>query len=249
MIIDKYQSCENTFLITLFNAGVDYNLLSKDLCLKYESDGLLVFKNDPMEMLVFNKDGSEAAMCGNGIRCLVHFLYDKFGIYNYLEIKTKSKVYDCQIITKDPFVSSVRLGLGEYIENIFKRTIIIKEKEFIVTAFLLGVPHVMVLSTDFKEDTNYLNEIFEHELFNKEFNISLVNALSADVFEIITFERGVGLTKACGTAAAACGYILHTEYELNPNLIAISPGGILKIDIEDEIVLKGESNFIFRVEE
>ncbi len=244
MRIDKYESCENVFLITTFNSDVDYSLLAINLCLKYESDGLLVFKNDPMEMLIFNKDGSEAKMCGNGIRCLVHYLYDKFSIYNYLEIKTKSKMYECEIVDKVPFISLVRLGLGEYVDDLFKYKLIVKDKEFIITAFILGVPHVMVLSNDFKEDSNYIFDIYKHELFGEKFNISLVKPLSSEAFEILTYEHGVGFTKACGTAAASCGYILHTEYNMESSMMAISPGGVLRIDIEDEIILKGESNFV-----
>lgn len=248
MIIDKYQSCENTFLISLFKTEVDYNLLAKNLCLKYDSDGLLIFKNDPMEMLVFNKDGSEAMMCGNGIRCLTHYLYNKFSIYNYLEIKTKSGLYECEIVAKDPFISLVRLGVGDVIKNIVKKNIVVKDKEFIASAIRLGVPHVMVLSNNFTEDSKYMIDIYNHFLFKQEYNVSLVNPLSLNVFEILTYERGVGFTKSCGTAAAACGYLLHTEYNLGSDLIAVSPGGILKVDIQDEIILQGESSFIERFE-
>lgn len=247
MIIDKYQSCENTFLITFFKKQVDYSLLAQELCLKHNSDGLLIFKNDPMQMIVYNKDGSEADMCGNGIRCLTHFLYNKFNIYNYLEIKTKSGSYECEVISNNPFISSVRLGIGEYVDDILKEKIIINEKEFVVSALRIGVLHLIVLSDDFTEDSNYVIDIYNHPKFNKQFNISLVKPISSNVFEFLTYERGVGFTKSCGTAAAACGYILNTEYNLESNLTAISPGGILKIDIEDEIILQGESYFMERV--
>ena len=244
MRIDKYAACDNSFLIVMFNDEEDYNFLAKTMCSKYDVDGLLVFRNDPIEMLVFNKDGSEAFMCGNGIRCLCHYLYDRFKIYKHLLVKTKSGNYECEIINTEPFISSVRLGLGEYVEGIFKETIRIKEKEFLITGFELGVKHLMVLSDDFKEDIDHIEQIFEYPLFEKEFNISLVNPLSHEVFEIITYERGVGFTNSCGTAAASCAYILHEEYNMDSNLIAISPGGVLKIDIEDEIILKGESVYI-----
>lgn len=240
----KYHSCENVFLIIDYVENVDFSLMSEKLCNDLNADGLLIFKNDPMQMIVFNKDGTEANMCGNGIRCLMNYIYDRFGIYNFAKIKTKSGNYNCEIVNKEPFVSSVSLGAGNYPNNIIKKDLIIKDKTFYVTLFELGVPHLIVPSSNFTEDEKYIKHLFEHNLFSEKVNINLVNPLSRSVFEMITYEKGVGFTKSCGTGAAASAYILHTEYEMDNNLVAVCPGGILKVDIEEEIILTGESSFI-----
>jgi diaminopimelate epimerase len=249
MRISKYEGCGNSFLIVKFENDINYKFVAQRFCLKYEADGLIVFKMDPVEMFIFNKDGTEAMMCGNGIRCLMHHLYDKFKIYKYLEIKTKSGIYECEVVNKEPFISSVRFEIGRYVDDIINRKLIIKDKEFIVTGFNLGNLHAMILSDDFKEDSKYLNQIYEDKLFNKEYNISLVKPLSSQVFEILTFERGVGITKSCGTAAASCGYMLQSLYNMNSNLLAVSAGGIMEVEVKDEIILKGETIFIDSYEE
>ena len=63
MQVYKYHSCENSFLITEYLPNKEFSLISQILCNEYKTDGLLVYKINPFEMLVFNKDGSEANMC------------------------------------------------------------------------------------------------------------------------------------------------------------------------------------------
>ena len=224
--------------------NIEYDIVSRRLCEEYDVDGLIVVKIDPVCMFFYNKDGSEAKMCGNGIRVLMHYLYDRYGIYTHLDVKTGSGLYTCEVLNKEPFISSVGLGIGEIKDNIINKSIKIKEKEFIVTLFELGVPHLIVISEDFIEDEKYILDLFNYPLFNKEVNINLVKPLSKNIFEVLTYERGVGFTKSCGTGAASSAYILHTYYNLEENMIAVCPGGILKIDILDEIVLTGESTFV-----
>lgn len=244
MKIYKYHSCENSFIVIEFQKNIEYDTFATRLCNKYDVDGMIVVKIDPVCMIFYNRDGSRAKMCGNGIRVVMNFFYDRFGIYKYLDIKTDSGVYTCEVINKEPFISSVSLGLGEYKNNIIKHKIKIEDKEFEVSLFELGVPHLVLLSKDFTEDEKYIVQLFNHPLINKNANINLVKSLNSNIFEMITYEKGVGFTKACGTGAASSAFVLHNEYQMNNELIAVCPGGILKVDILDEIILTGESQFI-----
>ena len=249
MKIYKYHSCENSFIVLEFNKSIEYDKIANALCLKYDVDGMIVIKIDPVTMIFYNKDGTKAKMCGNGIRVVMHYFYDRFGIYKYLDIKTDSGIYTCEIINKEPFVSCVSLGIGEYKDNIIKQSIIIKGKEFIVTLFELGVLHLVTLSNDFSEDEKYIVDLFNHPLLGGKYNINLVKPINSNVFEILTYEKGVGFTKACGTGVAVSAYILNTAYGMNNDMIAICPGGLLKVEILDEIILTGESMFIDSYEE
>jgi diaminopimelate epimerase len=242
--IHKYHSCENSFLIVDDFNDEDSFVLVKRLCKEYETDGLLVLKKDPLEMLVFNKDGSEAKMCGNGIRCLMHYIYDKFNAYKSTVIKTKAGIYNCEIISENPFISVVSLGNGDYKDNIIKKDIVVKDKIFNITLFELGVLHAVVLSDNFNLDGEYILDIFNHPLLSGKANIDFVKPLNSNVFEVLTYERGVGFTKACGTGVAASGYVLHSLFQMDKNLTAICPGGILKVDIDTQIHLTGESNYV-----
>ena len=242
MRISKYNSCDNIFLITIYKERLNYSLIAKDLCNKHEADGLLIFKNDPMELLIFNKDGSEAKMCGNGARVLIHYLYNRFRIYNYIKIKTKSGFYDCQITNKEPFISSVHFPFNDI--KINKNKIRVHDKEFEVNLLDAGVLHAVIISEDFTADSKYIVDIFNHDLFKGNVNINLVKPLNSSVFEMLTYERGVGFTKSCGTGAIAASYFLHKECKLESHLIAICPGGILRVYIDENIVLTGESFFV-----
>ena len=239
----KYHSCENSFLIMEYLPNKEYPIISEKLCKEYKVDGLLVYKTNPFEMLVFNKDGSEANMCGNGIRCLFNYLFDVKIADNIVNITTKSGIYQCKVVNKTPFISVVSLGNGSHTDGILKKEIFVKDELFSVTLFELGVLHAVVLSENSDIDEKYAHDIFIHPLISGKANVNLVKPLNSNVFEIITYEKGVGFTKACGTGVGASGYILHTEYNMDESLMAICPGGILKVDVNDSIYLTGESNF------
>lgn len=243
MILYKYHSSNNTFLITNYCKDTEYNNLSKKLCELYSSDGLIVFKNDPMKMFLYNKDGSEAMMCGNGIATLVNYLYDLYGIYNYFEIETLSGNYECEIISKKPFKVKVSLGVGSdyLIENIK-----INEKEYKVILFTLGVKHAIHITSNFSIANNLAMEMFDY--YNGEYNVDIIESIDDKTFNILTLEKGVGFTKSCGTGSAASAYALYCEMNASSYLKAISLGGVTDVIIDDEIYIVNETHFLQRYE-
>ena len=112
--------------------------------------------------------------------------------------------------------------------------------------FMLGVLHAVIVVNDLEELDG--KEIFENEFFNKETNINFVKILNNNTFEMVTYEKGVGYTKACGTGAGACSYILHEYYGLDNEINVLTKGGILQVEISDNIYLTAESEFIKNVE-
>ena len=249
MRLSKYHCCENTFLITTYKENVNYNELAKNLCSKdsFDVDGLIILNIDPIEALFYNKDGSQANMCGNGLNCLIHYCYDKYRIYKYIKFKTKAGEYECEIVKKTPFYSCVNLKIGENYKNVIRKKMVFKEKEYDVSMVELGVLHTVIVVDDLEELDG--KEIFENELFNKNSNINFVKIIHKNTFEMITYEKGVGYTKACGTGAAASAYILNEFYNLDSDLTVLTKGGILQIEVSDNIYLYAESKFVGNVEE
>ena len=250
MRISKYHSCENSFLITMYENNIDYSLLAKNICDidKYNADGLLVLKVDPIEVLIFNKDGSEALMCGNGLNCMMHYCYDKFKIYKYLKIQTKAGIFECEMLKKTPFTSCVNLGIAEYYKDIIQKDIFINQNKYNVTAVTLGVYHAVLIVDKFDGIENDVIDIFEHDLFSKEVNINFVKIVDKGVIEMITYERGVGWSRACGSGAGASVYVLNELYSLDNKVKVITPGGILNVEIDDNIYLFAESTFLLEME-
>lgn len=246
MKLSKYHSCENTFLITTYEQGRNYNELTKKLCNEYEADGFIILNIDPIKASFFNKDGSEANMCGNGLNCLVHYCYDKFKIYKYIKFITKAGEFECEMIKKTPFYSCVNLQIGNYYNDIIKRNLLINNTTYEVSMFELGVLHAVILVSDLYELDG--KEVFENEFFNKKANINFVKILNNNTFEMLTYEKGVGYTKACGTGAGASAYILNQHYNLEPVINVLTLGGILQVEISDNIYLKAESACVFKTE-
>ena len=119
------------------------------------------------------------------------------------------------------------------------------DKEYDVSMFELGVLHTVIVVDDLEELDG--EEMFEN--FDKNSNINFVKIINKSTFEMITYEKGVGYTKACGTGAAASAYILNEFYNLDSDLTVLTKGGILQIEVSDNIYLYAESKFVGNVEE
>lgn len=185
------------------------------------SDGLiLICKSDiaDFKMKMFNSDGSEAEMCGNGIRCVGKFVYDK-GLTDKTEIKIETLAgIKCLILnTKDGKVETVRVDMGEPIlepkqipviseENIVKDLKLnALDKEFNFTCVSMGNPHAITVVKDVKEfDVNKYGKVLEvDKVFPKKTNVEFIEIIDKDNIKMRVWERGAGETLACGTGACA----------------------------------------------
>lgn len=246
MQFSKYHGTENSFLLTMSESGKKYSEIAKELCkgTNYNTDGLIIVKNNPLEMLVFNRDGTEASMCGNGIRCMVQYCYEKINKQPFFKIKTKSGYYDCKVNATMPFTTTVNLGLPTYINNIVKKSIIIKNRLYEISTVLLGVLHTVVIVENFENLDNIIEQILEYNIFNNHSNFDFVKILNHKTIEVRTFEKGVGWTQSCGTGAASSAYILFENYNLSNYINVLTLGGILQVKITDGVYLTGTSEHL-----
>lgn len=246
MKVAKYQSCQNTFLICLYEKNTNYSEMAIKLCdeEKYNLDGLLVFKNDPIEVLIYNKDGSEANMCGNGLNCIAHYCYDKFRIYNYLKVLTKAGIYECELINIMPFYSSVNLGTSNISNSVKKETIIINDESIEIYLLEMGVLHAVVFVDDFHKVKSSLDEILSSPLIMNKYNIDFVHIDNENSIEVITYEKGVGWTNSCGTGSAASAYVAHKFFNKNKCMNVFTPGGKTRVEINENIKLISESSYV-----
>jgi len=185
------------------------------------SDGLILIcdsNSADFKMRMFNYDGSEAEMCGNGIRCVGKFVYDN-GLTNKKQIKVETlagiKVLEFNI--ENEKVKTVKVDMGEPIlaakdipviseENPVKNLIINAiDKEFKFTCVSMGNPHAITIVDDVKsfdvEKYGSVLEIDEH--FPKKANIEFIELVDKDNVKMRVWERGSGETLACGTGACA----------------------------------------------
>lgn len=212
------------------------------------SDGLiLICKSDvaDFKMRMFNSDGSEAEMCGNGIRCVGKFVYDK-GLTNKttVKIETLAGIKALILNTKDGKVETARVDMGEPIleaekipvisnENPVKNLILNAEGEqFKFTCVSMGNPHAVTIVKDTKNfNVEKYGKVLEiDKAFPKKANIEFVQIVDKHNIKMRVWERGTGETLACGTGACAtlvaCNINGMTERKVNIELL----GGNLEIE-------------------
>ena len=185
------------------------------------SDGLILIcksKVADFKMRMFNSDGSEAEMCGNGIRCVAKFVYDKkFTNKTTITIETLAGIKQLKLNTKDGKVETVRVDMGEPILEPEKIPVNSKEKpvknlklkaedkEFKFTCVSMGNPHAITFVENVKEfDVEKYGKILEIEpIFPKKTNVEFIQIVDKEHIKMRVWERGAGETLACGTGASA----------------------------------------------
>ncbi len=201
------------------------------------ADGVILLQEDEkadFRMRIFNADGSEAESCGNGLRCLMKFLCDLGFPKRAYRIRAGTRMIEAYFIGER---IAVQMGSAQDV----KRQLI---EGIEVHSLNTGVPHAVVFA-DLKLEI--LGPMFErHSVFLPQGTNVSVAKVQGNAIRAKTFERGVGETLSCGTAAAAIGYLASTVYRM-PNPIRICmPGGELMVSItRDEITLIGDAVKVF----
>lgn len=170
------------------------------------------------EMEMYNADGSRAEMCGNGIRCVAKYVYDK-GLTDKTEISIVScgKVKYLQLFLKDGKVESVRVNMGAPIlcarevpvisdkEQVIDEPILVQGKEYKMTCVSMGNPHAVIFTEDVTNlAIESIGPYFENlERFPKRTNTEFVKVLDRKNVQMRVWERGTGETLACGTGCCA----------------------------------------------
>lgn len=206
------------------------------------------------KMSIFNMDGSEAKMCGNGIRCVGKYMYDN-GIVNKEEITvdTLSGIKTLKLKIKDGKVSSVTVDMGKaelkpalIPVNLPGESIINKETDISgnnvkITCVSMGNPHCVVFYDDLENlEIEKIGPLFEkNSIFPEGVNTEFIKITGENSLTMRVWERGSGETLACGTGACAtvvaateCGYFKKGE-DVKVKLL----GGELIINYTDERVL------------
>ena len=243
MKFEKYHGLGNDFLITEDLSIVGNSELIKSVCNRYTgigSDGLIIVKKDPLEMIFYNQDGTRGEMCGNGIRCFSYYCYNHNLLdSNNFECHTLDGVKHLEIKSYSPFI--VKVKMGEMIDKIESINIEFNGKQYLVYSLNFGVPHAVIYTTE--EITEELGKyISNHPYFVNKTNVNFVNIIDENNIKIITYERGVGFTKACGTGSCS-SVVVSKKLGLVKNEVFVHQAlGKLLITIEDNnIYMEGPS--------
>ena len=185
------------------------------------SDGLiLITPSDKADfrMRMFNSDGSESEMCGNGIRCFGKFVYDnKLTDKKTIMVETLAGIKVLDMITENGEVVLIKVDMGEPIllprvipvisnKDVFiSEPVTINDNTYSITCVSMGNPHAITYVNDV---TNFPLEVIgpkmeRHEVFPRRINSEFVQVIDKDTLKMRVWERGAGETLACGTGACA----------------------------------------------
>ncbi len=185
------------------------------------SDGLiLIHPSDKADfrMEMYNADGSESAMCGNGVRCIAKYVYD-YGLTDKtkVELETKAGIKYLDLKVENGKVSMVTVDMGEPIlvprdipvasdkERVIAEPITVGGTDYEFTAVSMGNPHAVVFVEDTESiDIEEIGPKFEfHEMFPERVNTEFIQIVDKKRINMRVWERGTGETLACGTGACA----------------------------------------------
>jgi diaminopimelate epimerase len=237
----KMHGTENTFVLIDERPPKldDYAGLARRLC-AYEgelggADGLLVVGDAPgfaAEMRIFNADGSQAEMCGNGVRCVARYLAER-GAGDRFRISTLAGPVEAEVLSRDPFEVCVDVGAVHFPNDGREETIAAAGATWSFYDVSLGNPHAVI----FVENVNAIDLATLGVTLNwlERFTPQGTNVHVADVVDGTTvrarhYERGVGLTQACGTGAVAVAAAAIATRGLASPVTVLVPGGTLRVD-------------------
>ena len=271
--LTKMQGCGNDFVIIDYpeyeKTGLKMSDLAKKVCNRnfgVGADGMIIPKLNPenkeadISWYFYNSDGSTAQMCGNGMRC-----FAKYCIDNKLVDKKSFSVETLAGIIKPELLDNglIKVNMGKPIlenkkipfwsENGEKKLTAL-DREFEITPVSMGNPHCVIITDEdpMKLAQTYGPVIEKHEIFPEKTNTEFVRVKSRMEIDMRVFERGCGITLACGTGACAsvvaCVLNNLTENKVKVNLL----GGPVFIewqgsadDKEQDIFLIGSANYSF----
>ena len=217
------------------------------------SDGLVLIDKSPVpeadfSMRIFNADGSEAMMCGNASRCIGKYLYERnLTTKNNIRLLTKSGIKILDLHVKDGVVKSVTVDMGEpQLEN---------EEQFISSRGLeqgtfvsMGNPHYVIF-TDNVDQVGETGRVLEHHpAFPQRCNIEFARVENEGIIRTRVWERGSGITQACGTGACATAVAAFVSGRAGRKSQIVMDGGTLSIEwreSDNHVYMTGPATFVF----
>lgn len=212
------------------------------------SDGLIMIlpsTQADFRMRMFNADGSEAQMCGNGIRCVAKYVYDhRLTRQTTIQVETLAGVLTLELFPRADIVEKVRVNMGQprlqraeipmqgAPGQVVLEPLVVEGKTFEVTAVSMGNPHCIVFVDDPATfEVEYWGPRFEHHpAFPERVNTEFVRVLDEHSFRMRVWERGSGETLACGTGACAVAVACHLTGRTGRRLTGHLLGGALELE-------------------
>lgn len=258
LAVSKYHGCGNDFLLT---EDASYTIAQKSrlaqlLCERHTgigADGMIFLHKHPLTMEIYNSDGSLAPMCGNGIRCFAKYAFDlNLMKQSDFEIHTDSGIKQLHVRCLNPFYVSVNMGKAYLqleqmkIKNqqvLWNYPLDILGYKLSITSVFMTTLHTVVFveqnDNDFFEKIG--KAIHEHPLFLAKTNVDFVQVMDRSHIHVTTYERGVGMTLACGSGCCAAVWVAWMLGRVDKEVCVHLKKGTLQIMItkDHQLIMSG----------
>ena len=274
MKFTKMHGCGNDYVyVNLFEEQIEnpakVSIAVSDRHFGIGSDGLITIGPSEIadfRMRIYNADGSEAEMCGNGIRCVAKYVYDhKLTDKTEITVETGAGVKTLQLTVEDDKVTLVRVDMGEPIltpdeipvvadgDRVVDESIVVDDKEWRMTCVSMGNPHAVVFVDDVAHfELEKYGPLFEnHVRFPKRTNTEFVQIVSRNEAIMRVWERGSAETWACGTGTCATVMACILNGLTDNEVLVHLRGGDLRIAYDaksNHIFMTGPATEVFEGE-
>ena len=234
----------------------DFTALARAMCNRHTgigADGLIVIVDSrvaDVRMRIINSDGSEAEMCGNGIRCFAKYVYDS-GIIEKKQftVETPAGIMEPEItVGADNKAELITINMGRPSFNrseipmegtdgrVLNEDLGVDGENWKITSLLMGVPHTVTYVDDVDSvDIEKIGPLFEkHEAFPKHTNINFAQQMDDRTVKVRTWERGAGATLACGTGSCSVAVASFLNGRTGREVDIQLPLGTLHIEYREE---------------
>ncbi len=266
--ITKMQGCGNDFVVLTYEeylkTGLSMEVLAKKICERnfgVGADGMIIPKCDTTATDIgwyfYNSDGTTAQMCGNGMRCFAKYAYDNGLVYKKtFSVETLAGVIKPELLDNGLVKVNMGTPILEHAKIPFRGSDEIQalDRTFKITPVSMGNPHCVIFVDENPMDyaKKYGPTTEKHDFFPEKTNTEFVKVISRDEVDMCVYERGCGITLACGTGACAtvvaCVLNNLTEGKVKVNL----SGGAVFVewqgkpaDTQHDIFLIGPAQYVF----
>lgn len=233
-------------------------------------DGIILIKKGTaadFEMVMYNPDGTRAEMCGNAIRCVAKYVYDKgytanatsftiesMGAVKYIDVTLENgKVISARVDMGAPIIKASDVPVRSDSERVINEKITIGDRDFNMTCVSMGNPHAVMFIDESPRnfDLNYYGALFEGntDVFPRKVNAEFAKVIDRNNIEMRVYERGTGETLACGTGTCATVVAAILNGYADNDVTVHLLGGDLQIhwsgNEKDSVIMTGPAAYVF----
>ncbi len=267
----KMQGCGNDYIYfdcfyQIINNPSALSVKLSDRRYGIGGDGIILIcpsNSADAKMRMFNLDGSEGKMCGNGIRCVGKYLYDNNIVKkSEISIETLSGIKTLKVLENNGKAELLTVNMGKpeliaekipvnlNLHKVIDYEAVFGGKNYNITCVSMGNPHCVVFCNDINSiDIEKIGPAFENsDLFPEKINTEFIEIIDKNILNMRVWERGSGETLACGTGASAAvvAAVLNGFCAKNENITVNLKGGTLTINYSDDAVyMTGSAKKVF----